>query len=183
MRLIIILAAIALVCGCTFLEEKSQYQYVCPGGQVVANPNDCVAPSTSTTTTESTTSTTSTTTTSTASSSSTTTSTNAAAPSTTLQCQSQDVDGYLLVTDHEDRCWRGYRFRLDNQKWDCSIPREGCHLGIIVTRPGGEVAQVTAAQGVDGRVSFGIDGFFGEVAWTRDDLSGREALFLGVIKF
>jgi hypothetical protein len=181
MRPIFAVLALALVCGCTMNQEKTPYQYVCPEGQVVANPGEC-APATTTTTTTDTTSTTATTSSSTTTSSTTTT-TAADVPTTTLTCQDQSVDGYLMVNDAEDRCWHGYKFRLDSDKWNCTIRREGCSLGVIVTRPDGEVRTAKAGQSQEGNVIFTVDGFQGEVAWTREDLTGSRDLFIGVIKF
>jgi hypothetical protein len=181
MRLIFFLAVIALVCGCISNMNEQKLQYVCPQGQVVANASECQAPTTSTTsTTESTT----TTTTSTTSSSTSTTATTIAQPmaTTTTLCD-QSWNGYLLVNDVEDRCYKGYGFKLDDTQWNCTTSG-GCRIDFIVTRPNGASVTLTAAQSVYTGITFHIDELSANVFCTHQEMredGGTD--FVGVIKF
>jgi hypothetical protein len=93
------------------------------------------------------------------------------------------LHGYLLVNDFEDRCYKGYGFRLDRTKWNCTTSG-GCRLDFIVTRPDGGAITLTATQSVYTGITFHIDELSANVFCThqqaRDD-GGTD--FVGVIKF
>jgi hypothetical protein len=92
------------------------------------------------------------------------------------------LHGYLLVNDVEDRCYKGYGFRLDRTKWNCTT--EGCRLDFIVTKPNGGKITLTAAQSVYTGITFHIDDLSANVFCTRQqvrDDGGTD--FVGVIKF
>jgi hypothetical protein len=171
-RLIAVLAAL-LVCGCTFPGEQQPLKYVCPEGQLAEKPSDC-APSWTTTTA-------STTTTTTTTGTSSTTSTEAQATTTTSRptittstlCDDSKV-GYVVVTDSDISCYRGYMFRVNPDMSDFSATAEGQHIGFFVETPGKEVGKVQATTQVNGNLGFEYKGLAASVMCVSRDLRDED---------
>jgi len=146
MRYITVLVAVCLICGCIGGKTDSKYTYVCPGGQMVDDPIKCNPPTTSTssTTTSTTIDTTSTETTSTS-----ITSTSTTMRTTTTICD-DSYRGYLLITELDERCYKGYRFRMDDKRFKCGPENPECSIGLEVRKPNGQIMNATAVLSTGG---------------------------------
>jgi hypothetical protein len=151
MRQIAIIAVAALMCGCILDEGKAEVRYVCPEGQVVGSPAECPQPTTSTTSTTEPTTTTSTTTTTT----STTTTYVWPTVTTTTLCDDSKF-GYVIVTDQEVSCYRGYTFKINPSKTNYGNVgiSGGNTIGFFAQTPGGELNEVQAILQSNGGFGF-----------------------------
>ena len=147
----------------------------------MANETECSKTTTSTTTTtlEKTPATTTTETTSTTSTTTTTTTT-----STTTTICDDSLRGYLLINDQDDRCYRGYKFRFSENKWNCTTGHLGCRIDVIVTTPLGATTTVTARQNVYTGITLDFNGMVGNIFCTHEEkIDTNTTEFTGVIKF
>jgi hypothetical protein len=87
------------------------------------------------------------------------------------------------VNDVDDRCYKGYTFRLDSDKWNCT-KKEGCRIDFIVHRPDGSQTRLTASQSIYTGITFDIDNLAANVFCTRQEtMDNDKTEFLGVIRF